>query len=276
MNGAIGCPEIDFVHCGVFSTPTVAQTGDMAAFTFNACGVQMVGIGVEQWNDQAFYNEGGGSLDIKNLHVENHTFTQASVTLVKSNNSTPLIVDGFSIGATCTSGNNAQVVLFSGGVNGPVTIKNGTHNVNTTASTAYVQEVMWNGTGVTGLAMRAENVFKTGGGLNGPLTGTRGSQVAEYSPMQAPRQYRAVTAAYSQQQFDGVIVVNATSAVAVTLLDPTTCMVGVPITVKNIAANTVTVQSAGTSKTIDGAASTTLAQWAKLTVFSDGTQWLSV
>lgn len=45
---------------------------------------------------------------------------------------------------------------------------------------------------------------------------------------------------------------------------------------KNINASAATVSSAGTSKTLDGAASQSLAQWAKATYISDGTQWLTV
>ena len=92
----------------------------------------------------------------------------------------------------------------------------------------------------------------------------------------SPRQYRKVTGAYNTVQADGIIVVNAGAPVTVTLLDPTTCSVGFPVTIKNITVNTVTVASAGSSKTIDGAASVSLAQWATGTYVSDGIQWLSV
>lgn len=99
-------------------------------------------------------------------------------------------------------------------------------------------------------------------------------ETQDYS--KSPRQYRKVTGAWSQVPADGIIVVNAGGPVTITLLDPTTVSVGQPVTVKNITANTVTVASAGSSKTIDGGASASLAQWAKGTYISDGTQWLSV
>lgn len=67
------------------------------------------------------------------------------------------------------------------------------------------------------------------------------------------------------------------AAVTITLPDPTTVAAGrTRFTVKNINAAASTVVSAGTSKTIDGAASLSLAQWAKASFVSDGAQWLTV
>lgn len=68
---------------------------------------------------------------------------------------------------------------------------------------------------------------------------------------------------------------NGTSITA-TLPDPTTMPGNAKLTVKNINATSLTVNSAGTSKTIDGAASQALAQWAKASYVSDGAQWLTV
>lgn len=70
-------------------------------------------------------------------------------------------------------------------------------------------------------------------------------------------------------------IFNGTSLTA-TLPDPGNAAQDVRITIKNIAATALTVNSAGTSKTLDGAASQSLAQWAKATYVSDGTQWLTV
>lgn len=61
-----------------------------------------------------------------------------------------------------------------------------------------------------------------------------------------------------------------------TLPDPTTVPANAKLTVKNLNATALTVNSAGTSKTLDGVASQTLAQWAKATYVSDGAQWLTV
>lgn len=74
---------------------------------------------------------------------------------------------------------------------------------------------------------------------------------------------------------DGIAVFNGSTLTA-TLPDPTTVPVGRRFTVKNVNASALTVASAGTSKKIDGAASQSVAQWGKLTVFTDGTQWLSM
>lgn len=70
-------------------------------------------------------------------------------------------------------------------------------------------------------------------------------------------------------------IFNGTSLTA-TLPDPGNAAQDVRITIKNIAATALTVNSAGTSKTLDGAASQSLAQWAVATYVSDGTQWLTV
>jgi hypothetical protein len=86
------------------------------------------------------------------------------------------------------------------------------------------------------------------------------------------------TASYTLTATDHTVIFNGTSLTA-TLPDPTvtaTAIAGRPWTIKNVNSSSLTVQSAGTSKTIDGASSQTLAQWAKATYVSDGTQWLSV
>jgi hypothetical protein len=83
------------------------------------------------------------------------------------------------------------------------------------------------------------------------------------------------TTSYTHADGDEIVVYNGTSLTA-TLPDPTTVLVGKRWNVKNINASALTVVSAGTSKTIDGAASQSLAQWAKAEYVSDGTQWLTV
>lgn len=74
----------------------------------------------------------------------------------------------------------------------------------------------------------------------------------------------------------GIVVFNGTSLTA-TLPDPTTAIHnGRLFRIKNIHSTSLTVVSAGTSKTIDGAASQSLAQWASIKAVSDGAQWLIV
>lgn len=82
-------------------------------------------------------------------------------------------------------------------------------------------------------------------------------------------------AAYNVAVGDNLVIIN-NAAATVTLLDPTTVIVGREYTVKNINAASATVVSAGVTKTIDGAASVTLTQWQRIQVVSDGTQWLVV
>lgn len=86
------------------------------------------------------------------------------------------------------------------------------------------------------------------------------------------------TASYTLVAGDAVVVFNGATLTA-TLPDPTataTIPAGTQFIVKNINASALTVNSAGTSKTIDGAASVSLAQWAVGRYVTDGTQWLNL
>lgn len=83
------------------------------------------------------------------------------------------------------------------------------------------------------------------------------------------------TANYTATLGDHVVIANGAS-ITITLPDPTTVPTGRMWTVKNINSSAVTVNSAGTSKTLDGVASQSLAQWGKESYISNGTQWLSV
>lgn len=83
------------------------------------------------------------------------------------------------------------------------------------------------------------------------------------------------TASYGLADGDKIVVFNG-AALTATLPDPTTVTTGKAFQIKNANASALVVVSAGASKTIDGAASASLAQWAKGSYVSDGTQWLSV
>lgn len=86
--------------------------------------------------------------------------------------------------------------------------------------------------------------------------------------------YAAKTANYTLTTTDGLVVSNGTG-LTMTLPDPTT-VPGRRFVVKNVNASACTVNSAGTSKTIDGAASVSLTQWASGRYVSDGAQWLII
>lgn len=89
---------------------------------------------------------------------------------------------------------------------------------------------------------------------------------------------RSVTAAYTMVAFDRVVLADATAgAFTVTLPSAVGRHGQQPLVVKrtNAGGNAVTVGS--TSGTIDGAATQSLAaQYASITVVSDGTNWLAV
>ena len=82
------------------------------------------------------------------------------------------------------------------------------------------------------------------------------------------------TGGYTLLLTDQYTVFNGASLTA-TLPDAITVRPGRPYLVKNIAATALTVNSFN-ARTLDGAASHSLAQWAKATYVSDGTQWLTV
>jgi hypothetical protein len=81
----------------------------------------------------------------------------------------------------------------------------------------------------------------------------------------------AKTANYTLTTSDDAVTFNGSSLTA-TIPDPTTCAAKV-LRIKNLHATDLTVVSAGTSKTIDGAASLLITQYLVLTVVSDGTTW---
>lgn len=83
------------------------------------------------------------------------------------------------------------------------------------------------------------------------------------------------TANYNMVVTDDVVIGNGAS-ITISLPGPGNCAPGHRYIVKNINSSSLTVNSQGTSKTIDGAASVTLAQWASLVVFTDGSAWYSV
>lgn len=83
------------------------------------------------------------------------------------------------------------------------------------------------------------------------------------------------TTSYTALPADRYILTNGAS-VTITLPTAAAAAAGDLLTVKNINAASATVAAAASGGTIDGAATTTLAQWAKITLLSDGTNWFLV
>lgn len=91
------------------------------------------------------------------------------------------------------------------------------------------------------------------------------------------RAIRAVTANTTVDALtDDIILVNSTTTRTISLPDPANAVAGKLYTVKNINTASATVVSLGTSKTLDGAASQSLAQWAKAMYVTTGAQWYTV
>jgi len=115
----------------------------------------------------------------------------------------------------------------------------------------------------------------TAGGIGSTLfTKESGFSNTGWVPLGGSIRYSTKTANYTISGTDQVIIGNGTS-ITITLPDPTT-VGGRVFIVKNVHSTSLTVVSAGTSKTIDGAASVALAQWAAGVYISDNTQWLTV
>jgi hypothetical protein len=97
---------------------------------------------------------------------------------------------------------------------------------------------------------------------------------AGWASVTASSAYATKTASYTLVSTDETVIFNG-SSLTCTLPDPTgSAMSGRVYYVKNINSSSLSVVSAGTSKTIDGASSVAVAQWGGLNVISDGTQWL--
>jgi hypothetical protein len=96
------------------------------------------------------------------------------------------------------------------------------------------------------------------------------------TPLQTTGRIKTIniqTSSYTAVAGDEIIEMNSASATTVTL--PTSsATTGQTYWIKNKGAGTVTVQAA--SGNIDGASSVALAQWDKVTVYWDGSLWLTV
>lgn len=88
------------------------------------------------------------------------------------------------------------------------------------------------------------------------------------------RSIRTVTAAYAANSSDDVLLCSSTTAFTVTLPAVASIPLGRTFTIKNQNTGTVTVAPA--AGTIDGAANVTLAQWASVTVLSNGANWFTL
>lgn len=138
----------------------------------------------------------------------------------------------------------------------------------------------WTGSGYNpeGNAQGANGLFMTNTSDNGGLwfKSNATNSYTGWHPVGQSSSQSTKTANYTINGADQITIGNGTS-ITFTLPDPTTAIHKNRIFIlKNINSTSLTVVSAGTSKTIDGAASQSLAQWAKMSVICTGTQWLIV
>jgi DNA-binding protein YbaB len=127
--------------------------------------------------------------------------------------------------------------------------------------------------GITASMVGLGNVDNTAD-LNKPVSTATQTALDAKEPLAHP--LVTVTVNTTLTAASDITFVNSTTARTITLPDPTTVPIGQKYYVKNINTAATTVVSAGTSKTLDGAASQSLAQWAKAVYVSNGSQWFTV
>lgn len=221
--------------------------------------LNLASLGITGITRVAFWAEGSGDT--------NATWHAADV--LKNGVSVWSSVDAFAWKYQSVTASSTDVLRFRGRGNQGSTVGNVHGRADFTGIEVYASSDPY----MTGQFVTYQGkLWKSQSDNNGGTPGTTGwTEVPLYAPG-AP--VATKTANYTATATDSVIVANG-ATVTITLLDPTTCP-GRTFWVKNINAASATVNSAGTSKTIDGAASVTLAQWARGQYVSDGTQWLVV
>lgn len=126
------------------------------------------------------------------------------------------------------------------------------------------------------LTINAFRIVVAGTGADDSQFAVNGAKNTYALPLVSGNRYPTKTGNYTLTNGDLGIFFNGTSLTA-TLPNPAAATkAGRVYMVKNVNASPLTVVSAGTSKTIDGAASVTLPQWGVGRYITDGTNWFSV
>jgi len=269
---AIGGPSVMFDHVVVDNTGGTLVVSTDAAFWLNGVEATMENIAVEGWSSTVIYSTGGANVHVRGIHIEGHHLNQPDSNIFSISTNSMLHVDGFTVDAASTVLNTSSTTIMSNGSAYTCSLKNGTQHVVITAGTPWLNQVIW--TGSLNCPIDVYNVVPISGSqVDMPGTGARPDSAVGLAP---PHVYatRTVTTSYTFAG-DYTVLANGTS-LTITLPDPTTQPVGTVLKVKNLNASAASVVSAGTSKTIDGASSVSMAQWAVLRAMSDHTQWLSI
>jgi hypothetical protein len=108
----------------------------------------------------------------------------------------------------------------------------------------------------------------------GTLNTWKTSATTDIANLKKQRALATKTANYTTTAADSVIIGNGAGTITITLLSAVTATAGRVFTIKNRATAALTVASA--AGTIDGAATKSLAQWASLSVVSDGANWYTI
>lgn len=182
-------------------------------------------------------------------------------------------------GRVSSGGNTTFVDLSGASFGGTISPLTGADYATTVQAG---DKVYIEGNGLNPITLTSSNFSVSGANLR--ITGLSGFDystvsgnvyviVGSHSDVAAPLSTK--TTSYTLTAYDGLVIFNGSSLTA-TLPDPTTVATSLRLTIKNVNATALTVASAGSAKTVDGATSQSLAQWAHSVYASDGTQWLQI
>jgi hypothetical protein len=266
----IGIPRLSFHGFAVMN----ANGGPVTTgpcFHFVACQVDMIGLDLEGWYDELFEITGGGFCKVLDLHVEHHRFAAGFSRLAYIGPSVLFAIEAADVAGATTAGNTDGVYLLAPESGSIVHVDGLTHSVDTTLGTAYIKQVMYSG--VRDFRVTLERIVKYGGGLANPGEGGNGIYYAGMYAPPRPRTMTVQTANYAVTVYDSIVIMNGTGLTA-TLPAASSVSAGTQLTVKNINSSSLTVASAGGS--IDGGSTQSVAQWAKASYVTNGTDWLTV
>lgn len=278
-NGSVTWQEVYVTNC----TLTRQSTATVPAINLIS---SIGGLNGSTWKDLVIYSSGATSTPFWHVESSGSTYvydcTWCDIVGEQNNGGFIALYSGFNcriinVVDYDATGSYTNSLVYLGKTTGPVThyvsvdgIGNRTGTVD--GVTVYHLEMSATATCVGVIASRiydatSKSFIKTG------LAGSGLIHIDGWGASGNMATYTISSTLTANQ--DGTASFNGTSLTA-TLPDPTTVTLGRKFTVKNVSASALTVVSAGTSITIDGVASKSLAQWEHITVVSNGTQWLIV
>lgn len=137
---AAEAPELRFSGCNVFAG--AAYSGPVPtgpAFRLFGCEAVFDMIGIEGWDERAFWVDGGGTCVVNGLHIESNIWTQTFATTIY-NQGVEMVINGASVSGT-NNATGSYIRMFNLGVGAKVWLKGWTNAVtNGTSSTAMMTD----------------------------------------------------------------------------------------------------------------------------------------